>query len=383
MQSSPLTILLTLKGRHLHTLRWIWHANRIRLPFHVVIADGEVNSIIANIMDNPSNFPDLSFEYHRYEDRSFTDYYRKCVDAISKVHTPYVMMSDNDDFLLPSGIFKSLDFLSCQTDYVSHSGRVGLFSINSRSELIPPNIIGALNSIGTLYHSYDLNYRSATERVRDAAMKYMPTSYNVHRTPDLRLILEEIASFGFGDLSIHEIFFAFRAMTLGKACVDTSSISYLRQAGTSSGFGCDIDWVRRIVSNSFMSDFQTMAVCLANAAAKADDADEVEVDKILRAAYAAFLRPRLTDHEEKLTFKRIIRRLLPDWLLKATREYSPPIPPRPKRRCLIEILQKAGASKEYLETFSLELRQIEETLEGQGFLDFVHSVVGKDLSPLY
>ena len=48
---SRVTILLTLKGRDLYTLRWLWHANRVSLPFPVVIADGEVNPIVARLID--------------------------------------------------------------------------------------------------------------------------------------------------------------------------------------------------------------------------------------------------------------------------------------------------------------------------------------------
>lgn len=50
------TILLTLKGRPLHTLRWMWHHNRIRLPFPIVIADGGNNQEIERLLSNPKNF---------------------------------------------------------------------------------------------------------------------------------------------------------------------------------------------------------------------------------------------------------------------------------------------------------------------------------------
>ena len=381
MDPRNLTIVLTLRGRNFHTLRWIWHANRIRLPFHVVIADGEVHPIIANIMDNPSNFPDLSFEYHRYEDKSFSDYYRKRADATSKVLTPYVMMVDNDDFLVPSGIFKSLNFLDKNPDYVCHSGKIGFFFITGDNKTLPPNLVGPFYSLGTRYHFCDYAQESATQRVQSAARKYWPTSYNVYRTDRLRLINDELVSFDFSDIVIFEMFCAFRAVTLGKLGIDWSVMSYLRQDGTSSGYQGEMDFVQRVVSTGFMLDFQAMALCLANASTNADVADEEETDKMLRGAYADFFRLRMTDHEEKLTFKSAISRLLPEWLFKIRSQYFPPI--RAQRRNFVERLKQAGASRDYLNSFGLELRQIEETLEGQGFLDFMHSTVGKDLSVLY
>ena len=65
-----LTILLTLRGRHLHTLRWMWHANRVGLPCHVIIADGEVHPTIDRLLSDPGNFRNLSYEYHRHHDRN-------------------------------------------------------------------------------------------------------------------------------------------------------------------------------------------------------------------------------------------------------------------------------------------------------------------------
>jgi hypothetical protein len=42
-----LTIVMPLKGRHLFTFRFLWHANRMRLPYRFLIADGQVNEAVA------------------------------------------------------------------------------------------------------------------------------------------------------------------------------------------------------------------------------------------------------------------------------------------------------------------------------------------------
>src|SRR6185437_8652049 len=106
-----LTLLLTLKGRDLYTLRWLWHANRVHLPFRIVIADGEVNPAVARLIEDSAVFSNLQIEYRRYNDLTFRDFYLKLQDAISGIKSPYVMMSDNDDFLFPSGIGESLEWL--------------------------------------------------------------------------------------------------------------------------------------------------------------------------------------------------------------------------------------------------------------------------------
>lgn len=84
--ASLLTVLLPLKGRHLHTLRILAHANSARLPYHFLIADGEVEPTIARLLNNSrAIFPHLAIEYVRYQDdRGYGDYFRKMADAVGR-----------------------------------------------------------------------------------------------------------------------------------------------------------------------------------------------------------------------------------------------------------------------------------------------------------
>src|SRR6185437_5313306 len=166
-----LTVLLTLKGRDLYTLRWLWHANRIRLPFPIVIADGEVNPAVARLIENPAVFPNLQIEYRRYNDLTFHDFYLKIEDALSSIKTPYVMMSDNDDFLCPGGIIASVEFLERSPDYVSAGGGIGHFESRIDKNQIP-NLSGKIEKFwyqqSRAYRAYDLKSELATERMHEA-----------------------------------------------------------------------------------------------------------------------------------------------------------------------------------------------------------------------
>ena len=382
VNSTPLTIYLPLKGRHLHTLRWMWHADRIRLPFHIVIADGEVNPVVAHVLEDSANFPNLSFEYHRYEDRSLTDFYRKCVDAVAKVQTPYVMISDNDDFLMSAGVKEAIAYLERNADFVCYGGRVAGFAISPRGGSITRNVVGPVSQLGFFYPARDFSNLSAAERVRFGLANYMPIYYNVHRTASLKLIFNEVVKCDFADVSIHELFTALRAMTLGKARTGPTTISYMRQHGTSLGSSQTMDWVQRVVSKSFMVDFQAMVSCIARAVASVDEGDQIDVEETIRAAFVEFLRFRLpaTNSVRRNPIKAAIRPLLPSWLVEARIRGFKPI--RVHRRAIIQELKRAGASGTYLEAFHSELRQVEFTLEGGAFLDFVRARIGDDLSVL-
>lgn len=83
-----LTIVLPLKGRPLFTLRFLWHANRARMPFRFLIADGEVRPPLSDILENADkHFPELDIEYVRYpDDIGFSRYFAKMHDAVRRMH---------------------------------------------------------------------------------------------------------------------------------------------------------------------------------------------------------------------------------------------------------------------------------------------------------
>ena len=191
-----LTIVLPLKGRHLFTLRFLWHANRARLPFRFLVADGEVHPVLAKLLEIPRlSFPDLDLEYIRYpDDVDFKHYYAKMADVFQRVRTPYVKIADNDDFLASAGLECCLDFLDAHPDYVCCSGGIGGFSLRASPRDSGELVIGALNRLA--YHcsphdrAVDLNSPSATERVV-AGLRNTWNFYAVFRAPAFALMWKE------------------------------------------------------------------------------------------------------------------------------------------------------------------------------------------------
>src|SRR5262249_33432081 len=126
---NKVTILLTLKGRTQFTLRWLWHVNRTGLPFRIFVADGEPHPAISGLLEGNTAFPNLRLVYGRYNDRSYRDFYGKLVDALRRIDTPYVMLVDNDDFILPRGVLDSVAFLDAHPDYVCAGGGIPHFEL--------------------------------------------------------------------------------------------------------------------------------------------------------------------------------------------------------------------------------------------------------------
>jgi glycosyltransferase domain-containing protein len=273
---SDLTIVLTLKDRAAFTLRWMSYANRIALPFRVLIADGGADESVPAMLSARSRFPNVDFEYRRYPyDATYTDYYGKVADALARVRTPYVALADNDDFFIVNGLRKSVDFLAANEDYVACGGQCVAFWISESS-------VG--DALGPLYgrrvewkYSHNAGTESspsARERVRHQTLGVNDVFYNVFRTGVLLRQLEALQRFDPKDLFLMEQLITFLTAIAGKIMqLDTLYIARQQNSPHSSGgahqeaFG---DWWGRMLVPTWSTDFAKLVDISAQALAEAD-----------------------------------------------------------------------------------------------------------------
>lgn len=378
MSSSLLTLLMPLKGRHLFTLRFLWQANKSSLPYPIVIADGEVHPVIAELLENPATFPNLSIEYIRYpDDTSFSQFYRKMADAAPRIRTPFVMMVDNDDFVVPSGIERCIDFMKAHDDYVSCGGGVAGFALGENRNPAFRNLTGPISRIAYRYspnyQSRDLAASSLAERVLDGYANYMTTYYNVFRSAAMATICRECAEMNFSDLEVHESYFAMRTLILGKARSDASCISYLRQYGTSMGSAFKKDWVHHLLRSRLTSDFDCMVNRISSAVADADGVDPAPIAEEIREIFGIGLRINLARRYSPAPrlerFKQHTRAVAPQWLRQRLSLRGLAV--GRERESLFSHLRADGADDSYLAAFRGELAAIEDTLTGAEFTDFL------------
>ena len=371
-KNSDITILLTLRGRHLHTLRWLWHANQIDFPYHVIIADGEVHPAIDRILSDSTTFPKLSYEYHRYTDKSYFDFYKKCVDASNKIHTKYVMMSDNDDYPIITGIEESINYLNSDVSYVAAGGRVPSFSIDGSTE-ISGKVFGKMRNQGFhyAYRCHGFSSFSVRDRVLDQAGNHQVLYYHVYRTQQLKTIFEEIQSHNFSDLTVHEYFSALRTATLGKVRTCPSVVCYFRQQGTSSGFSLTKDWVHHMLHSNLPKDFRMMAESIANLAEGEGSLQSFKLKEDILDSYAENLRhllghtmmrhrfPRLFRFKQKLLWLRNVK-IIPAYFRQMIDQ----------RKFLNDLATECRDQAKF-QAYKFEFSRINASLSNDSFLAFV------------
>lgn len=394
MTSDPrLTILLTLKGRHLFTLRWLWHANRISLPFRIFIADGEVHPTIARLIEDGYVFPNIEIEYQRYNDRTFYDFYQKLDDALSRITTPYVMMADNDDFLVPSGIIRSLECLERSSDYACIGGCVGHFETGVRNNGYQ-NLSGTITKLwfqqSMAYQSFDLDHSFASKRAIDVYAGSFTVHYNVYRLKVLRCIASEQLKYNFSKLVSSELFWKLRTATLGKLKSDPSYLSYLRQLGTSLNPARKDDFVKTLSSEPYIEEMRNVVKLIASIAAKSDGISRDDTEEKLNRVSAEHLRAQLVKiFGWRSTVKLCVKKYLPEFFVDQLRSVGERIRSgkssatggRPiSRERLFMLAAEAGATGEFINEQRNELAEIEETLQSREFINFIQ-LQAPDLRP--
>lgn len=389
-----LTIVLPLKGRPLFTLRFLWHANYARMPYRFLIADGEVRRPLSDILENAGeHFPELDIEYVRYpDDTSFSRYFAKMHDAAQRVRTPYVMLADNDDLLAPAGIERAIDFLDSHPDYVCCGGGIAGFSVKTPPVAPLGMLLGPLSRLSYRYAPDstpdDIDANSALARAL-AAFRSQWIFYAVHRTPAQETVWKEIAEMDLTGLHLMERFCAMRTLTLGKARVDQTVISYFKQADTSLGghwsaseADASRSFVYHLLRSRFTSDFAAIAERISHVVVDAESGNVEEAAEQVRLVAEPWLEYLIRSHYGGLQRLRALRNQvlrLRSWL-KARYRSSVVLDCREIRKRL----QRNGAADEYLAAFQSDLAGMEETLSGRefhGFLARVPAVMTPYLNP--
>jgi glycosyltransferase domain-containing protein len=376
-----LTVVLPLKGRPLFTLRFLWFANQGKVPYRILIADGQVDPAFARVLENSRDvFPNLDVEYIRYpDDVDFQHFYAKMADVLQRVRTPYAMLADNDDFLVRSGIDSSIDFLEANPDYACCGGGVSGFSIYGPKAGPLAGLVGPLNRIAFRYAPADKSIDIGSPSMTDRLFRGLRISwgyYAVFRSAGLATVHRDAVELNLSDLQLHERFCAMRILTLGKARSNPSTISYLRQYGTSMRAAFSKDWVHHLVRSRFSSDFAHIIDRISRLAAEADGKDQNVVAEELRTRIESWFRKFLRlNYGFSGSMRGHLRNRAPSLVawLKRRRRYSLPL----ERKAIFTKLSQNGSSKTYLETFRTELSEIENTLCGNEFRNFVEPFIRK------
>lgn len=314
-----LTILLVLKDRTPFTIRWMNYAHKISFPYRIMIADGGKDKKVQAIFSKPGHFPNVSYQYIRYPyDQSYSDYYKKVADALSRVETQFVTVADNASFYVFNGLRRSAEFLYLHPDYSVCGGRVGYFKIgpfDKFSEHI--RIYGKeVQFFSKLYNLRNITDETATKRVCNHFQHYAPTYYDVHRTEELRFYFEALTDVNIKDIFLAELFTSFLTVCAGKIR-KLDYLYMLRQMGhRTSAAGAHIkkngDHFDRMLLESWSDDFSKFVYAVASEVGKRDEVPKIDAQQQIRNGYRMHIAPHIV--RALSTQEKKAKRYMLEWL---------------------------------------------------------------------
>ena len=209
------TLVLLVKGRDKFTERWIKYIDKINFKYPIIISDGANDDFVKNLTTNYPFKNKINIDFKQFNTNDgFKSYYEMKRDTIKEVKTKYVMICDNDDFIIESGLDEIINFLENNNDYISASGKILNFEIENWK----------IKTYGNFYFLPTYKYARLEDPVKDwneqinlVFKSFQPNFYNIFKTEILKNIFGETAELNFSDLTINEFFIQLRANSMGRS----------------------------------------------------------------------------------------------------------------------------------------------------------------------
>lgn len=294
---SPLTVILLVKGREDFTERWLNYMSQIKFPYKIIIADGEDDGMIKNLLEKNDQRWSLDIKFYQFNTHGgYSPYFKMMKSAIAAAETKYVMLCDNDDFILPNALIEILNFLSKNPTYVSAGGKIVNFEIDHYNDIPYGKEVNFLKPYS--YSRLDEPEENFTNHIKSVFSNFQPNFYNIFYKEALEIVANDIVELDFSTLVPMEFFIQLRVATLGKSKIFSNHSHYLRQKGTSQTSN-DFDFFKDLVKTNLPDDIRRMSKKIAHI-----QSDE-NIYEVIQSQYAEYLNHYMSHTTLKYRFKRL------------------------------------------------------------------------------
>jgi len=240
MHNDKITLILTLKDNIEFTYRWLNYMNNQKCKYKILIADGGSNDSVEKILADRNLYANLNYEYIRYPyDKNLKIYYKKLLDVVNLVKTPYILFMDNDDFFILDSIPIFIDYLDRNKDTVSCGGNTASLSLYSdRNKLLNETVGDGYTLSRPINNSKSIQSNDSTARVCDFFNRADTSClwlnyYFIHKASAVKDTLNFLSEYQFKDVVSLEIYIQMSFNVIGKT-KELDYPYYIRQEETST-----------------------------------------------------------------------------------------------------------------------------------------------------
>lgn len=293
-RQEDLTVILPLKGRESFTKRWLNFHNDINLPWPVSVGDGDPESKVTSLFENDAQYKNLKVKYKTFHDINLKSFYKKLWKLIQDSDTPYILFADNDDFIMPGGVQKCIDYLDHHSDFVSCGS--SCLGVKGNEHLADEISTGNWSDLGFMYQDTNLSQGQPVERIDYLIRNYMPLWYSVHRRDALEECMRNIVDLDIEDVLVMELYQSLFMASKGKVKQLCDTAHYMRQRDSSMVASSLGGMVEQIFEGRTVHDSNTLIQSLAEESSKTQpSADLEENQKRIKEAYYFYMSDVLSN----------------------------------------------------------------------------------------
>jgi len=282
---SQLTIILQFKDRYDYACRWLQYAYANFCPFEIIFADGSDSKEIKKYIEKNKLSSRLKIKYLKTDyDNTFEIYYKKILNSLSFVKTPYVLLADDDDFYHFENLKQCIDLLEKDKNIVTCGGQTAHFKI------LDGNIKGKRVLLdNAIKNEYKNN--SIIQNLEEYLLFKKGIYYNVHRVKDYRQAWSISSKYNLSP-RMCELFIEMYILTCGKVKI-LPAITYYRQYdhGHQNSIKLDNDFFDEMIKFNWFRELNIILDIISIKLAKSNKIDHQEIRNKLLGNYKKFVTP--------------------------------------------------------------------------------------------
>jgi len=299
-----ITLILTLKGRQSFTERYLDYICASGIDFPMIIADGDADGFTKNII-NLDKYSNLTIDFFEHKQIKFyQDFYLMMLEAVKRVKTKYFILTDNDDFIVKSGLIALKNIAENDPEYISVGGKI--FGISISDDAMSTYGKAFLRFYYNDFIRIDEPTEDIEEMILSSLINFESSYYNLLKTNEVMVIFEEIAKLNFTDLRLYEFYLHFRILLIGRAKHISNITHYIRQIGTSSSRNASI--TKELIRSDLPSDIRKFSKELAKQYnSKYPDIGHKRFYEVFINSFAEYLNYNFAHFILRFRFKRSYR----------------------------------------------------------------------------
>lgn len=290
-----LTIVIPLYTRYDKLKRVLTYYKDHNFPFNIMILDDSPDQNIDDhdlrVIVNDKHIKHIMYEQHM-----------SVAEKISigiKISTPYVVLCADDDFVVPKGLERCIEFLDANSDYVAAQGK----HISFKQSAVMPRLAAWEAAINIR----SIECESPVTRFITHFSDYnSPTFYAVHRTNVMQSIWKSASEYT-NDVRFGELLPTLLTVLYGK--VKVLDILYAARENHPSSDGHVANRISDfIVEGSFDGKYERFKKCLAGELCDQTELSYGESEKLVDRAMDGYLKRSFGLSINALRFKLMIKK---------------------------------------------------------------------------